>query len=102
MRYKFALFPGLLSILLLGTFFLPGRFTGYAAGALTLTDVGGLPPLISVSQLLGIDSHSNRTLQMSVSLASRNTPQLSLFLQNFYVPISPTKPSFFALIDFVH
>ena len=84
MRYKFALFPSLLSILLLGTFFLPGRFTSsaHAAGAMTLTEVGGLPPLISVSQLLGIDSHSNRTLQMSVSLALRNQTQLSSLLHD--------------------
>ncbi len=100
MRYKFALFPGLLSILLLGTFFLPGRFTGYAAGALTLTDVGGLPPLISVSQLLGIDSHSNRTLQMSVSLALRNQTQLSSLLHDLYDPSSASYHQFLSVNAF--
>ena len=100
MRYKFALFPGLLSILLLGTFFLPGRFTGYAAGALTLTDVGGLPPLISVSQLLGIDSHSNRTLQMSVSLALRNQTQLSSLLHDLYDPSSVSYHQFLSVDAF--
>ncbi len=102
MRYKFALFPGLLSILLLGTFFLPGRFmsSAHAAGAMTLTDVGGLPPLISVSQLLGSDSHSKRTLQMSVSLALRNQAQLTRLLQDLYDPSSASYHQFLSVDAF--
>jgi subtilase family serine protease len=102
MRYKFALFPGLLSILLLGTFFLPGHFmsSAHAAGAMTLTDVGGLPPLISMSQLLGSDSHSNRTLQMSVSLALRNQAQLTRLLQDLYDPSSASYHQFLSVDAF--
>ncbi|MFL5706621.1 MAG: protease pro-enzyme activation domain-containing protein, partial [Ktedonobacteraceae bacterium] len=86
MRYKLAFTSGLLALLLLGTFFISGRFhtTAQAANQFAPMDVGGLPPLISVSRLLGRDQHTDRTLQMSVSLALRNQDQLDMLLHEQY------------------
>lgn len=100
-RTKLAIFSGLLALLLLGSFFLPGRFTATARAEslLTPTDVGGLPPLVSISQLLGTDQ-SNRTLQMSVNLALRNQPQLDALLHNLYDPNSLSYHRFLTVDQF--
>ena len=85
MRYKYTIF---LVILLLGTFFISGHFfhSTKAAGQFAPMDVGDLPPLIRVSQLLGSD-HANRTLQMSVGLKVRNQDQLNALLHVHLPPI---------------
>src|SRR6266851_3046802 len=100
-RTKFAIIPGLLGILLLGTFFIPARFLSatQAAGRFTRLDEGGIPPLISVSQLLGSDS-SDRILQMSVGLALRNQDQLDSLLHDLYDPSSPRYHQFLSVDEF--
>src|SRR5207244_10087216 len=68
-----------------GTFFISGHFfhSTKAAGQFAPMDVGDLPPLIRVSQLLGSD-HANRTLQMSVGLKVHNQDQLNTLLHDLY------------------
>ncbi len=100
MRYKLLVFLGLVVVLLLGGFLLTGRLTQSAkAQQFRPMDVGGLPPLIDVSQLLGTDS-SNRTLQMSVGLALRNQDQLNAFLHDVYDPSSPNYHQFLSVEEF--
>src|SRR6516164_1966021 len=74
----------------MGSFIFPGRFvqSANAQARLQPMDVGGLPPLLSVSQLQGADQ-SIRTLHMSIGLALRNQDQLSALLQSLYNPSSP-------------
>ncbi len=100
MRYKLLVFLGLVVVLLLGGFLLTGRLTQSAkAQQFRPMDVGGLPPLIDVSQLVGTDS-SNRTLQMSVGLALRNQDQLNAFLHDVYDPSSPNYHQFLSVEEF--
>ena len=101
MRSKFTIIPGLLSILLLGTFFISGRFlpAAQAAGHFTRLDAGGIPPLISVSQLLGSDA-ADRILQMSVGLALRNQDQLDSLLHDLYDSSSPRYHQFLSVDEF--
>ena len=98
MRYKYTIF---LVILLLGTFFISGHFfhSTKAAGQFAPMDVGDLPPLIRVSQLLGSD-HANRTLQMSVGLKVRNQDQLNTLLHDLYDPSSPRYHQFLSVDEF--
>ncbi|TMC89729.1 MAG: hypothetical protein E6J10_00825, partial [Chloroflexi bacterium] len=98
MRYKYTIF---LVILLLGTFFISGHFfhSTKAAGQFAPMDVGDLPPLIRVSQLLGSD-HANRTLQMSVGLKVRNQDQLNTLLHDLYNPSSPRYHQFLSVDEF--
>src|SRR5438874_12301023 len=100
-RSKFTIIPGLLSILLLGTFFISGRFlpAAQAAGHFTRLDAGGIPPLISVSQLLGSDA-ADRILQMSVGLALRNQDQLDSLLHDLYDSSSPRYHQFLSVDEF--
>ncbi len=101
MRYKLAFSSGLLGLLLLASFFLPGRFMAQAKaeGLYTPMDVGGLPPLISISQLLGTDQ-PNRTLQMSANLATRNQAQLDILLHDLYDPTSSRYHQFLTVAQF--
>ncbi len=101
MRYKLAFSSGLLGLLLLGSFFLPGRFmdSAKAEGLYTPTGVGGLPPLISISNLLGSDQ-ANRTLRMSANLAMRNQAQLNVLLHDLYDPTSASYHQFLTVAQF--
>lgn len=101
MRYKLAFFSGLLGLLLLGSFFLPGRFTtaAKAEGLYTSTNVGSLPPLISISHVLGSDQ-ANRTLRMSANLAMRNQAQLDALLHDLYDPTSASYHQFLTVAQF--
>jgi kumamolisin len=89
-RKKLVVFLAVLVVLLIGGFIFPSRFlhSAQAEARLQPMDVGGLPPLLSVSRLQGVDS-SNRTLHMSIGLALRNQAQLSALLQSLYDPSSP-------------
>ncbi|MFL5624858.1 MAG: protease pro-enzyme activation domain-containing protein [Ktedonobacteraceae bacterium] len=103
MRYKLALTCGLLALLLLGIFFIPGHYhqsTARAAGQFTPMDVGGLPPLIRVSRLLGSDQHPERILQLSVGLALRNQDQLNRLLHDLYDPSSSRYRQFLTVDEF--
>ncbi|HBE26631.1 MAG TPA: hypothetical protein DDW33_13195 [Ktedonobacter sp.] len=101
MRSKLAFSLGLLSILLLSSLFLTGRnaYATTAARQFTPTDVGGLPPLLNVSTLLGNDQ-ANRTMQLSVNLALRNQDQLNALLHDLYDPSSPAYHQFLSVADF--
>src|SRR5260221_12654923 len=59
------------SVLLPVRYFLSAK----GAGQLAPRDVGGIPPLLSVSHQLGLDQ-SHGSLKMSVGLAMRNQDQL--------------------------
>jgi kumamolisin len=100
-RSKLAISSGFLIIsLLLGSFFLTGHNANVAAaGQFTPAGVGGLPPLLNVSKLLGSD-HANRTLQMSVNLALRNQGQLNALLHDLYDPSSPNYRQFLSVAEF--
>ncbi len=102
MRFKLAFTSGLLALLLLGMFFISARFhtTAQAAGQFAPMNVGGLPPLISVSRLLGSDQLTDRTLQMSVSLALRNQDQLDMLLHEQYDPSSSHYHQFLTVDQF--
>ena len=90
MRNKVGVIVGLLIILVVGGLIIPTRFfhSAHADAQLQPMDIGGLPPLLNLSQLLGSDN-TDRTLQMSVGLALRNQDQLSALLQSLYDPSSP-------------
>src|SRR5437879_8051745 len=62
-------------------------------------NVGGVPPLLSVSQLQGAD-RANRTLQMSVGLSLRNQDQLNALLHDLYDPSSPSYHQFLSVAEF--
>jgi len=100
-RYKLAISSGLLALLFVGSFLLSGRFTATAnaAGLFMPTDVGGLPPLLNISQMLGIDQ-SSRTLHMSVNLTMRNQDQLNALLHDQYDPTSPRYHQFLTVEQF--
>ncbi|HVB75705.1 MAG TPA: S53 family peptidase [Ktedonobacteraceae bacterium] len=89
MRKKVSVIVGLLFILVVGGMIVPTRFfhSAHAEAQTQPMDIGGLPPLLKVSQLQGSDT-ANRTLQMSVGLALRNRDQLSALLQGLYDPSS--------------
>ena len=89
MRKKVGVIVGLLFILVMGGLVIPTRFfhSAHAEAQNQPMDIGNLPPLVSLSQLLGSDT-SDRTLQMSVGLALRNQEQLSALLQSLYDPSS--------------
>ena len=89
MRKKVGVILGLLFIFVLGGLFMSIRYfqSAHAEARFQPTDVGSLPPLLQVSQLLGIDS-SNRTLSMNIGLALRNQDQLSTLLAGLYDPSS--------------
>jgi kumamolisin len=78
-----------LFVLVLGGLVIPLHFfhSAHAAAQDQPMDIGSLPPLVSISQLLGSDT-TDRTLQMSVGLALRNQDQLSALLQSLYDPSS--------------
>ncbi len=101
MRSKFAISLGLLMILLFSSLFLIGRnaYAATSARQFTPTDVGGLPPLLNISKLLGSDQ-SNRTLQMSVNLALRNQYELNALLRDLYDPSSPNYHQFLTVAEF--
>lgn len=102
MRHKLVFFLSLGIILLLGSFLLPTRFfhsSARAEGRFAPMNIGGLPPMLSVSTLLGGD-HSNRTLQMSVGLAMRNQDQLDSLLHGLYDPSSPSYQQFLSVDEF--
>ncbi len=101
MRQKIILVLCLIAILLLGSFVVPARFwhSAQAEGVNTPTVVRSLPPLIRVSRLLGSDS-ANRTLQMSVGLAMRNSGQLDALLQGLYDPSSAAYHQFLTVNEF--
>jgi len=88
-RKKVGVIVGLLFILVLGGLVIPLHFfhSAHAEAQDQPMDIGSLPPLVSLSQLLGSDT-SDRTLQMSVGLALRNQEQLSALLQSLYDPSS--------------
>ena len=90
MRNKVGVIVGLLVIVVVGGLIIPTRFfhSAHAEAQLQPMDIGGLPPLLNLSQLLGSDN-TDRTLQMSVGLALRNQDQLSALLQSLYDPSSP-------------
>ena len=90
MRKKVGVIVGLLFVLVLGGLVIPLHFfhSAHAEAQDQPMDIGSLPPLVSLSQLLGSDT-TNRTLQMSVGLALRNQDQLSALLQSLYDPSSP-------------
>ncbi|HEU0000697.1 MAG TPA: S53 family peptidase, partial [Ktedonobacteraceae bacterium] len=85
MRKKVGVIVGLLIILVVSGLIIPTRFfhSAHAEAQSQPMDVGSLPSLVSLSQLLGSDT-ANRTLQMSVGLALRNQDQLSALLQGLY------------------
>jgi kumamolisin len=87
----------LVSVLIIGSFsfIFPGRVCQFAQAAARLPSIsiGGLPPLLRVSQLQGADQ-PNRTLQMSIGLSLRNQGQLSAVLQSLYDPSSPNYHQF--------
>ncbi|HKV58955.1 MAG TPA: protease pro-enzyme activation domain-containing protein, partial [Ktedonobacteraceae bacterium] len=89
MRKKVGVIVGLLIILVVGGLIIPTRFfhSAHAETQSQPVDVGNLPSILSLSQLLGSDT-ANRTLQMSVGLALRNQDQLSALLQSLYDPSS--------------
>ncbi len=90
MRKKVIVFLVLLVVFISGSFIFPNRFLHSASAVAMLQpgDVGGLPPLLSVSKLQGADV-TTRTLHMSIGLALRNQDQLSALLQSLYDPSSP-------------
>jgi subtilase family serine protease len=100
-RYRVFVIPGLLIVFILAGVLLPvGYFlSAKAAGQLAPKDVGGIPPLLSVSHRLGLDQ-SNRTLQMSVGLAMRNQDQLNALLHDLYNPSSPAYHRFLSVDQF--
>ncbi len=89
MRKKVGVIVGLLFILVLGGLVIPLHFfhSAHAEAQDQPMDIGNLPPLVRLSQLLGSDT-TNRTLRMSVDLALRNQDQLSALLQSLYDPSS--------------
>lgn len=101
MRKKVAVFFALVVVLVLGGLFVPSRFfhAARADSELVPRDVGGLPPLVRVSQLRGVDQ-ANRTLQMSVGLALRNRDQLNALLHDLYDPTSPRYHQFLTVDQF--
>ena len=101
MRKKGVVFFAFLAVLLAGSFIFPSRFfhPANAEARLQPMSVGGIPPLLRVSQLRGAD-RSNRTLQMSMGLALRNQGQLSALLQSLYNPSSPNYHRFLTPAEF--
>ena len=89
MRKKVGVIVGLLFILVVGGLVIPTRFfhSAQAEAQSQPVVIGNLPPLVSLSQLLGSDT-TDRTLHMSVGLALRNQEQLSALLQGLYDPSS--------------
>ncbi len=90
MRKKVGVFLGLFLILVLGGMLMSIRYfqPAHAEAQLQPMDVGSLPPLLQVSQLLGTDT-SARDLHMSIGLALRNQDRLSELLAGLYDPTSP-------------
>lgn len=100
MRYKGIVFLILVVTLVVGTLLLSTRFFRPAqAQQLRPMAVGGVPPLVSVSQLQGADQ-ANRTLQMSVGLSLRNQDQLNALLRDLYDPASPSYRQFLSVDEF--
>jgi subtilase family serine protease len=100
-RYRVFVILGLLIVFILAGVGLPVHYflSAKAAGQLAPRDVGGIPPLLSVSHRLGLD-RSNRTLQMSVGLAMRNQDQLNALLHDLYNPSSPAYHRFLTVDQF--
>jgi len=100
-RYRVVIILGLLFVFILAGVLLPVRYflSVKAAGQLAPRSVGGLPPLVNVSQQLGTDQ-SNRTLQMSVGLAMRNQDQLDVLLHDLYDPSSLNYHHFLSVDEF--
>lgn len=101
MRHRVVLIPGLLAVFILAGALFPVHFflSAKATGQLAPRSVGGLPPLISTSHRLGLNQ-SNRTLQLSVGLATRNQDQLDAFLRDIYNPSSPNYRHFLTVDEF--
>jgi subtilase family serine protease len=100
-RYKFAIFLGLLIVLLLGGLLLPGRFfqPAKAQAQFAPMQVGSMPSLVRTSRQLGSDQ-STRTLHMSIGLALRNQAGLTTLLQDLYDPASPAYHHFLSVAQF--
>jgi kumamolisin len=88
-RKKAVVFFAFLAVLLASSVIFPSRFfhPANAEARLQPMTVGGIPPLLRVSQLWGAN-RSNRTLQMSIGLSLRNQGQLGTLLQGLYNPAS--------------
>ena len=101
MRFRVFVIPGLLIVFILAAVLLPvGYFlSAKAAGQLAPRDVGGIPPLLSVSLQVGPDQ-SQRSLQMSVGLAMRNQDRLNALLHDLYDPASPAYHRFLGVDQF--
>lgn len=91
MRTKIGVILGLLCIFVLGGLLMSIRYfqSAHAQAQNAPMSVGGLPPLLRMSQLLGTDS-SNRTLNMGIGLKLRNQDQLNALLAGMYDPSSPS------------
>src|SRR5215469_5225840 len=100
-RFRVFVIPGLLIVFILAAVLLPVHYflSAKAAGQLAPRDVGGIPPLLSVSHQIGLDQ-SHRTLQMSIGLAMRNQGQLNSLLQALYDPSSPAYHRFLSVDQF--
>jgi kumamolisin len=100
-RKKGVVFFAFLAVLLASSFIFPSRFfhPANAEARLQPMSIGGIPPLLRVSQLRGAD-RSNRILQMSMGLSLRNQGQLSALLQSLYNPSSPNYHRFLAPGEF--
>jgi subtilase family serine protease len=100
-RYKFAIFLGLLAILLPGSLLLSGRIlsSAKAQDQFMPLAVGTTSPLLRVSHLLGKDQ-PDRILQMNIGLALRNQDQLNVLLKNLYDPSSPGYHQFLSVAQF--
>jgi subtilase family serine protease len=100
-RYRFAIFLGLLVILLPGSLLLSDRIlsSARAQDQFAPLTVGSVSPLLRLSHPLGKDQ-PDRTLQMEIGLALRNQDQLNVLLQDLYDPSSPSYHQFLSVAQF--
>lgn len=101
MRNKFAIILSLLITSFLGLSSLSMASVAHAQSRdlFAPRSVGGLPPLVSVSQLVGSDA-ANRMLRMSIGLALNNQDSLSVLLHDVYDPSSPRYHQFLSVEQF--